>query len=133
MANAAIELHDSRVTAIHTEGSAVVLDLDAYVHVSDGRPGVDAGTGWSWPVRMSVRDGAVQRDFEGDALWIADGTVRIGDRMLDKMLPLALDQAGSVAIELTGGEGRMTVTGTGLRIESMGEGTFVEAVPADEE
>ncbi len=57
MPNLAIELHDSRVTGIRTEGSDVVLDLDAYVHLSDGEPGVDAGTGWTRPIRITVRDG----------------------------------------------------------------------------
>ena len=129
MPNAAIELHDSRVTGIHTEGSDVVLDFDAYVHMSDGEPGVDAGTGWKRPVRITVREGVVRRAFGADALWITNGVVWIGERMLDDLIPLALDEAGIVRIELVGAEGRLTVTGAGLRIEVTGDGVYVERFP----
>lgn len=55
MPNSAIELHDSAVTARRRRGGRVVLHLDAYVHVSDGEPGVDPGSGR--PVAFTVYDG----------------------------------------------------------------------------
>ena len=73
MPNAAIELHDSSVTAIRMEGSDVVIDLDAYVHVSEGAPGIDAGTGWTQRVRMTVCDGVVRQKFDGETLCISTG------------------------------------------------------------
>ena len=46
MPNSAIELHDSVITGIRTDDDAhVVIDIEAYVHVSNGEPGVDPGTG----------------------------------------------------------------------------------------
>jgi hypothetical protein len=133
MGHTALELHDSTVIALRAEGDDVVLELDAYIHVSDGEPGVDAGTGWSQPVRFTVRAGVVRRDFDGDSLSITDGAVRIGARVLDNMLPLALDEIGAVAVELVGSEGRLTVTGAALRIEPTGAAVFVERVPGDDE
>lgn len=77
MPNSIIELHDSRMTRIRSEGSAVVLELNAYIHVSDGIPGVDAGTGWRQPIRMTIEGAVVRKDFEGEGLWITDGTIRV--------------------------------------------------------
>jgi hypothetical protein len=87
MPNIAIEIHDSGLTGIRAEGSDVVLDLDAYIHVSDGKPGVDSGTGWMRPVRITVRDAVVQRDFDGEVMWITDGVVRIDEHVFDNMIP----------------------------------------------
>ena len=55
--------------------------------------------------------------------------VWIGERMLDGRIPLALDEAGIIRIELVGAEGRLTVAGAGLRIEATGEGVYVERFP----
>ena len=80
-----------------------------------------------------MRDGVLWRDFEGDALWITEGVVRIGARVLDNLIPLELDEAGSVDVEFVGAQGQLTVAGAGLRIEPIGEGVHVERFPGSEE
>jgi hypothetical protein len=75
--NQLIELHDTRITAVRQDGGDVQLNLDAYVHMSEGRTGIDPGTGWMMPVRMTIRSATVVRDFEGDRLWITEGTLTI--------------------------------------------------------
>jgi len=51
--NSAIELHDSKVEAItNLNGTIVVHFSSAYLHRSEGSPGVDAGTGWTQAVEM---------------------------------------------------------------------------------
>ena len=127
MTNAAIELHDSHVVSVRVVGSDVVIDLDAYVHVSDGVPGVDAGTGWARPVRITVRDATLQSTV-GDELLIYDGAAHVGSTRYENMLPLELDAAGDVHVELTGGEGMLRVRGTALHIEPTGEAKYIERV-----
>ena len=124
--NQLIELHDSRITAIYQDGGDVHLDLEAYVHRSDGRPGIDPGTGWVVPVRMTIRSAAVVRGFEGEALWITEGTIRVGAKVLDNECPVSMDAADAVEVRLAGQEGSLTVVGTGLRVKATGEAKFVE-------
>jgi hypothetical protein len=63
--NRAFELHDSDVTAVSWVGSELHLEMEAYVHASNGVPGVDGGSGWIWLNRAELpsrADGAaVQR------------------------------------------------------------------------
>lgn len=127
--NQLIELHDSRITAIRQAGGDVQLDLDAYVHMSEGRPGIDPGTGWTMPVTMTVRSGTLVRDFEGGSLWITEGTIRVGANVLDNECPVPVDVDDAVEVSVAGHEGSLTVTGTGLRVEAMGEARFVEVFP----
>ncbi len=125
MANAVIELHDSRVVRVHAIGSDVVLDVDAYVHVSEGEPGVDEGTGWKRTVTVTIRNGSIRRTIENDLL-ISDGQLRVGEKTFDNMLPLDLDVAGDVSIELVGAEGTLSITGNGISVTPHGEATYVE-------
>jgi hypothetical protein len=129
MSNASIELHDSRVTGIREEGLDVVIDLEAYVHVSEGAPGVDVGTGWSRRFQITVRGGVIRRDFLGEALRISDSVLRIGARELENAMPCEVDVAEAVALELVGDEGKLTVVGDGLRIEPTSAAVYVEAFP----
>ena len=130
MPNAAIELHDSIVTAIRL-GSDVVIDLDAYVHVSEGIPGVDAGTGWSQRAQMTVRDGVIRQTFEGETLCIYSGFVRVDLSRLDNMVPREIDTIGTVEIHFVGAEGELIVSGAGLRVEAVGDPVYVERFPFD--
>lgn len=57
MTNRLIELHDSDVLDVTLDGDDVVIAMSAYVHESEGRPGIDAGTGWTQPVRVTVIEG----------------------------------------------------------------------------
>lgn len=60
MLNAAIELHDSVVESfVHSEG-AIQIALCAYIHKSEGKPGVDAGSGFVQNV--TIEFGTVQID-----------------------------------------------------------------------
>ena len=56
MPNQAIEIHDSELESLVVSEGHVVLDFSsAYIHQSDGRPGVDAGTGWTRHIVIRVR------------------------------------------------------------------------------
>jgi hypothetical protein len=46
MAHREIEIHDSKLESIATDSANVVLYGSAHSHPSEGRPGLDPGTGW---------------------------------------------------------------------------------------
>jgi hypothetical protein len=55
--NASIELHDSVLDGIDQRPTALSLRLRAYVHRSNGEPGVDPGTGWCQPATVTLSNG----------------------------------------------------------------------------
>ncbi len=59
--NSAIEIHDSTLQRIDIHGDALAVTVDAYIHRSPGRPGVDRGTGWSQLVQLRFAKGLVSR------------------------------------------------------------------------
>lgn len=51
--NREIEFHDSTLKEIKLdEGNAVLCFDEAYVHQSEGTPGIDAGTGWAQKINI---------------------------------------------------------------------------------
>ena len=53
--NEAIELHDSDLAAVKVAGDAVILCFHpAYIHRSAGKPGIDAGTGWTQDATITI-------------------------------------------------------------------------------
>lgn len=75
---------------------------------------------------LTVRGATLVRDFEGEQLWITEGTITVGGKVLDNECPVALEVDDAVEVRLAGHEGSLTVTGTGFRIETTGEARFVE-------
>jgi hypothetical protein len=53
MMNREIEFHDSTLREIKlNEGDAILCFDEAYVHQSEGTPGLDAGTGWAQKINI---------------------------------------------------------------------------------
>jgi hypothetical protein len=55
--HAAIEWHDSAITAITSLPEALVIDLRAIVHRSHGEPGIDHGSVWVQPAAVILANG----------------------------------------------------------------------------
>lgn len=91
MTNRLIEPHDTTVHSVATTEGNVIIEMSAYVHASEGRPGVDEGTGWTQPFRFTVFEGRVVRQYDGDRLWILDGTLTVGGEVLDNEMPTAME------------------------------------------
>ena len=87
--NREIELHDSTLSKVETNQTNVTLSFDrAYVHCSEGTPGIDIGTGWSQKIDLILRQVAtvkVPDDLPND---ISDGYIIINGNKLDNMIPL---------------------------------------------
>jgi hypothetical protein len=127
--NAAVELHDSDVVAVEAAGTAVVVRLAAYVHRSDGRPGMDPGSGWSQPVELVFTGGQVEERPAELPCTLDDGRVSGGAEFAG-IVPLPASVNTAVQFEAQGlcGE-RLTVRGTGLEVVAVGDGTFIESFP----
>jgi hypothetical protein len=62
--NRVIEIHDSALDAITVEAGTAVLHFpEIYIHLSDGRPAVDVGTGWTQEAVIRISDARVDGSF----------------------------------------------------------------------
>jgi hypothetical protein len=127
--NAAVELHDSDVVAVESGAAAVVVRLAAYVHRSEGRPGIDSGSGWTQPVELVFAGGIVEERPPGLPCTLDDGRVS-GRVEFAGMVPLPASVSSAVRFEAQGlcGE-RLAVRGTELKVVAVGEAVFVESFP----
>ncbi len=136
MQNRAIEIHDSAVDSIAIEnGVAVIHFVSAYIHQSDGIPGVDAGTGWTQEALLRIGHGAIEGAFSEEVRkalgndrphYLYDGSLRVGDKVLDNVIPIPLDVLADVELTLESCGYTVRVKGTSARLELVGEAVYVE-------
>ncbi len=114
----AVEIHDSRLVGVSRVGRDLVLHLaPAYVHRSEGRPGVDPGTGWLVDLDLMVLEVVVESLPSNYPVNLADGDFRAGERRWDNLIPLPLDVAGAVSLDAIAAESEpLVVRGSGARI-----------------
>jgi hypothetical protein len=125
----AIEMHDSTLTAISWTGPDLVLSLDAYLQVSDGDPGKDAGAGWTQQAELRL-GAATLVTAPTEPLWISDGKIRVRDHTFADMLLLPFVHEGPVEIRFEGAEGLFCASGASVSVTLFGTPIFVEDVPA---
>ncbi len=121
MEHKGIELHDSTIHALlHVDGN-VVLMMNVCVHSSTGRPGRDDGHGWFQHAEVVIAGAEVNRMPEGATLRVRDGSVRVGTRRFENLLPLPCDMAGEVELEFHGQKGSVVVKGIGISVKLTGQ------------
>ena len=127
--NSALELHDSKVAAIRKVGGALHVEFgSAYVHRSEGRPAIDAGSGYTQPAEMifseaeySERDGACVGA-------ISDGVIATEGARFENLVPLPFSALGHVSATITFASGAvLQVKGRGVSCVPTGPAQFVEA------
>lgn len=127
MSNRIIEIHDSRLDRLSMEANEAVLRFgEVYIHQSDGVPGVDHGTGWSQEAVIRIADGAVDGSFSGYPRYLGGGCLRVGSVVSDNTIPIPLDRAGGVELRLEGWGEVVSISGTHIRLELIGEAKYVE-------
>ena len=131
-----LEFHDTHLASITFEGrDAVLLLRPGYIHRSEGRPGVDEGSGWLQDLDLIILDATcsgVPDDTFFEPADIADGTLAIDQVIWENLLPLPFSRCGTstfTAILATGR--RLDIRGSGARVVPRSEPTFLEWCPRD--
>jgi hypothetical protein len=80
MSQRVIELHDSVISSIDFEaGTTIITFSHAYIHQSEGVPGIDPGSGWSQRAELRINQ-ASKRDVPRDRPYkISDGMLKLDD------------------------------------------------------
>jgi hypothetical protein len=126
--NSIIEIHDSRVTEIIEQGEAVLVHFQpAYLHKSEGRPGIDSGTGWLQEARLIFTEAAASGNFPEWPCDIMDGELIVDGERYAGSIPVPLEVARPVELRLMFDSiHTVSVKGGGVRLELVGEPRYVE-------
>lgn len=124
-----LELHDSFLKELIRRDGGVLVVLDGYLHRSPGRPGVDAGTGWSATLHLWIEDGRVTSEPAALPFEIYTGSLGSTDGAGGD-IPVPLELKDGLRFEARGFYGqRLVIEGDGGRLWVEGEPTYVEEVP----
>jgi len=128
---AAIELHDSECLGIEfdTGGNGAVV-LDAYVHRTEGEPGISPGEGGVQRVRISMDMMTTTGEMGSLPATIYEGSLALDDFEHDNIVPLPFQAVGNSTLSLMLADDARTihVSGKDISVEPVGEFRFVENV-----
>ena len=79
-----------------------------YIHSSEGRPAIDAGTGWTQEAVIRLANAHIGGKFSqesrdaygGYAHYLSDGSLRINGSVSDNLIPIPLDVQGDIELTL---------------------------------
>lgn len=135
MQNRAIEIHDSALDEITLEAGMAVLHFPkVYIHSSDGRPAIDAGSGWTQEAAIRIGSAHVEGKFSqesreaygGYAHYLSGGSLRINGSVFHNLIPIPLDEQGEIELSLECWGEVVHVRGNSARLELMGKGEYAE-------
>ena len=98
--NEQIELHDSVLKRLFVDGGQVVAVLDAYIHRSEGKPGVAPGTGWRQSIRLVMENATISGTVPAGEADVWDGELIIGIQVLSNMIPVSGTDHGPIKLRL---------------------------------
>ena len=120
---------------IALQGSVALLYFrQVYIHSSDGRPAIDAGTGWTQEALIRIEnahiDGKLSNEsteaYSGQAHCLSDGSLRIDGSVSDNLIPIPLDVKGDIELTLEWSGGIVHVHGNSASLELIGTAEYVE-------
>jgi hypothetical protein len=136
--NRVIEIHDSALEQIDLEGDTAVLYFpEVYIHSSEGRPAVDAGTGWTQKAVIRIGNARIEGKFSqesreaygGYAHYLSDGSLTINGTISDNLIPIPLDVQGEIDLKLECWGDVVRVHGHSAKLELIGTAKYVEECP----
>ena len=132
MKNRATEIHDAVLDSLALDGGDAVLYFShLYIHESEGRPGIDPGTGWGQVAKLTIRSAVIGGSFSE---WPADvhgGHIAIDGVLYENEIPLSLDFEGKTELRLESWTDVILIVGKGAKLELIGEAVYIEEVGPD--
>ena len=126
-----IEFHDSTLKAVTQVEDGIEMGLDAYVHCWSQADGVWLGAGWIKPVKIVMANAQTLPSVRLPAD-IFDGFLTMSGGRLDNLVPLPFDVSGQIELSLNLARAQVIhIVGSAIGLEVIGEGRYVEDLPAD--
>jgi hypothetical protein len=126
--NVALEFHDSEVSAIQSRDESLSVAFSAaYVHHSEGVPGVDPGSGYVQALEMLLQQVSWSGSLGSCLGRLSDGHISVGGQRLS-LVPLPYESGESIKVELVFQNGEtLNATAAQVHIGFTGEPRFVES------
>jgi hypothetical protein len=113
---------------------AVLYFPKVYIHSSEGRPAIDAGTGWTQEAVIRIGNARIEGKFSqesreayGDyAHYLSDGSLAINGTISDNLIPIPLDVRGEIDLKLECCGDIVHVHGSSAKLELIGKAKYVE-------
>src|SRR5215813_3166271 len=134
MPNRAIEIHDSTLESLTIEAGHVILSFSAaYIHETEGRPGIDAGTGWSQHAVIRIRGEVASGALTKLPCGLLDGYLSLDDHESDNLIPIPLSFTGDVELGLTSEFGEtIKIRGNHVALGLLHEPEYADKFPGAE-
>ncbi len=125
--NRALELPESHVSFINLwDGNATILFSHAYIHKARGRPGKEAGSGWSQEAELLLFDVTVFGSLPPLPNTIAKGFLEVSG-IKHELIPLPFQRKVAAILSLEFVDGSVvTIAGHKPGIELLGRPTYLE-------
>jgi hypothetical protein len=138
--NRAIEIHDSELDQITSEGTDAVLHFPhVYIHSSEGIPAVDRGTGWGQKATIRIGNAKVEgaflaesREANGGVHVLSDGALIVDGVVSDNLIPIPLCASGTVELRLECWGEIVRVVGDSAKLELLGDARYIEEFPGSD-
>jgi hypothetical protein len=132
--NCALELHDSKITAVVRTGDVMKIELLAYVHESPGVPGVDPGEVYQQRAELVLEGVPESAHVETDLHELYDGAVTCDGDRFSNGVPLPFDKAGTIVVHLegwmqSGASGTLDAEGTHITVRVFGDRRHSDSFP----
>ena len=126
--NCSIEIHDSFLNSVESEGTVLKLFVEAYIHKSKGTPGVDPGTVWVQNVILMIENGSFEGYANAFPYDLSDGTLQVDGKCTRNVIPIPLEAKGQVILMLLDKRSgkNMIARGTRISLKLLGEPEYVE-------
>jgi hypothetical protein len=133
--NRAIEIHDSAFDQISLQaGTAVLHFKEVYIHSSDGRPGTDAGTGWTQEAVLRIGNARIEGTFSkesreaygGYAHCLSGGSLSVDGIVSRNLIPIPFDAKGDIELKIECRNDVLRILGNSAKLELIGEAKYVE-------
>lgn len=123
----ALELHGSRVDRVDLiDGVATVHFPHAYIHKSKGKPGRDAGSGWSQEAELILAQATVTGALTALPNTVAEGFLEVGGVALEP-IPLPFKRKVRARLYLQFADGAaIEVLGDKPFLQLLGSASFLE-------
>ncbi|MGB5409809.1 MAG: hypothetical protein WBN43_23860 [Thiogranum sp.] len=124
--NWALEFHDSRLFRLHQLGRKIIIQFEpAYLHCSDGEPGISPGSGWHQNAELVFRSASIDGspDSEGS---VSEGTLDFQGVKLN-LVPAPCRVCGGVAASFTLSNGNsLKIKAESVELRLLGEPVYID-------
>ena len=125
--NQSLELHDSVVSDVRVAGSSIIVSFSgAYIHRSNGEPGVSPGEGFIQSAELVFAQASSPSDLRSACGAISEGHIAMGEQQLC-LLPLPFAAPAAITAELIFSSGHsLRVFASSATCNASGNPRFVE-------